>query len=302
MVWRPTTQAAKFLLALPLVLALSAARLSVTIPPQMAKTDAGSVELGKPFVAKPGSVLLTAKVFDLERITLSKAYHASVDRFSQDLPVGTRLSSVWVPADAEKITGSKSKIYYCGQDLAARSEFADLMIGDLFSKWESIVRFCFVDEDNDGALDHMIIAGAKNKALQKAQSVAPIPYQREVLTADENDSQVRIVFSKLDSVTGIAKLEPQLWRNGKRYQFDYLLSERITTAISGGPGQLYPQFKTNPAKLPYPMRFTDVMGADIGIRSINKATQEAEFVINRAVPPSLFKPVIVKVNYVYIYI
>lgn len=287
--------------AAPLVMLLTAARLPVYVPPQLAMSDSQATKIGEHFTAKPGDTLLIAKVYDVDRVTLNGSYHASIDRFSQDFTAGTKLTSVVVPEKAQQLTGLKSRTYYCGDDLRARSKFAESMVGDMFSKWESVVRFCFADEDKDNTLDHMIIAGAKDKAQLRAVAIDPIPYQRDRIVPDDRKSEIHLVFAKLDPVSGVAKLELQLWRDGKREQFDYLATERMAGAIFM-PKNQYPVFKANPKKLAYPLHFDDVMGASVGITSVDAAKQQAEFVINRPIGPALFKPVSIRYTYIFIYI
>lgn len=292
----------KKLLLLPIFLALTAARLGVSAPPQLAMSETGSVELDKPFTAKPGDILMKAKVFDLERVKIDKPFHVSLAKFEQQIDAGTELATVIVPERARTLTGVDSNVYYCGEDLRTRSKFADVMIGDWFSKWESIVRFCFVDVDSDGKLDHMVLAGAKDKAFQTAVAIDPVAYTRIEIAPDHDASEIRIVFKQLEPKTGEIHLELQLWRNGSRQLFDYLLYGQRSGGNFLSPINLYPKYKTDPKNLAYPMHFTDIMGATIGIRSINAEKSEAEFKISRPIGPALFKPVSIQYQYIFIYI
>lgn len=299
--WLPRGSALRAWVALPLILCLTGARLSVSTPPQLAVGDTEKVSFGASFIAKPGAVLLTAKVFDLDRIKVDAAFHAKVDRFEHQIDQGTELTSIMVPDKAKALTGLSSATYYCGEDLRVRSKFAELMVGDMFSKWESIVRFCFADEDKDGRLEHMIIAGAKDKERLKAVSIEPLPYTRTPVVADHESSEIRLIFRELEAATGELHLELQLWRNGQRQILDYFMCGIMRDKTFLPPSQLYPRLKNDPRKLAYPMHFPNIMGASIGVRSVDAAKQEAEFVINRPIGPALFKPVSIQYQYIFIY-
>jgi hypothetical protein len=290
------------LLLPPIFFALTAARLAVSAPPQLAMSEPGSVELHNPFTAKPGDILLRAKVYDVDRVKIDKPFHASLAKFEQQIDEGTELSTVIVPEKARALTGVESNVYYCGEDLRTRSKFADAMIGDWFSKWESIVRFCFADVDSDNKLDHMVLAGAKDKAFQTAVAIDPIAYTRTEIAPDHDASEIRIVFKQLEPKTGELHLELQLWRNGSRQLFDYLLYGQRSGSKFLSPINLYPRYKSDPKKLPYPVHFTDIMGSTIGITSVNVEKAEAEFTISRPIGPALFKPVSIQYQYIFIYI
>jgi len=292
----------KILLLPPIFVALTAARLTVSAPPQLAISEPGGVELGKPFTAKPGDILLKAKVFDVDRVKIDKSFNVNLAKFEQKFDAGTELSTVLVPEKARSLTGLNSNVYYCGDDLRTRSKFAEAMIGNLFSKWEPIVRFCFVDVDSDGKLDHMVLAGAKDKAFQSSVAIDPVAYTRTEIAPDHDASEIRIVFKQLEPKTGELHLELQLWRKGSRHLFDYLLCGQMSSGKFLPPINIYARYKNDPKKLTYPMHFTDIMGSTIGIRSVNLEKIEAEFSISRPIGPALFKPVSIQYQYIFIYI
>src|SRR5688572_7902993 len=60
----------------------------------------------------------------------------AIAKFSQEIAAGTRLDPVLVPPRTSKLTGAKGR-FYCGENQRTRSKFAEAMIGDMFSKYES---------------------------------------------------------------------------------------------------------------------------------------------------------------------
>lgn len=295
-------QALRALVALPLLLSLTAARFAVTIPPQLAISSSPEVKIGEPFTAKVGDVLLRARVLDMERAKLTAPFHAQIDRFDQQFDADTELDTVLVPEKARENTGLNSNRYFCGSDLRTRSQFAEAMIGNMFSKWEAIVRFCFADVDEDGKLDHMVLAGAKDKEFQKAVEIAPIAYDRVRLAPDRMNSEIRLVFQKLETRTGELHMELQLWRNGERQQLDYFMNGSMRKGYFQPPEQLYARIKADPQKTPYPVQFVDLLGAFVVIDSIDTEKGEARFIVKHAIGPALFKPVSIQIQYIYIYI
>lgn len=288
-------------LALPLLLSLTAARLTVSIPPQLVVADPSSAPQGQSVTAKVGDTLLTAKVYDLERVKLTQPLHVAFDKFTEDFEIGTQLTTVMVPSRAKENTGLDASVYYCGSDLRTRSKFAESMIGDWFSKWEPIVRFCFTDTDHDQKIDHMVLAGAKDKLLQKAVAIDPVAFMLEKVVPDEEASEVRLVFRKLETLTGELHMELQLYRKGERQLFTYLLSGNYREGKFLPPSELYPQFKFNPKKVPYPAKFDNILGATVEVKSVDTANGTAAFELRRPIGPALFKPINVETQMIFIY-
>lgn len=183
--------------ALLLLVLLTAARTSVTpLPETLMGAGTGHPE-GQPFVARKGEVVLRAKVFDTEVVTLDAPVSVAIAKFSQEIAAGTRLDPVLVPPRTSKLTGAKGR-FYCGENQRTRSKFAEAMIGDMFSKYESAVRFCFVDTDDDGKLDRVFLAGAKDKADQAALTIAPVAYTSRMFESDDEAGELEVRVHKFN--------------------------------------------------------------------------------------------------------
>lgn len=64
--------------------------------------------------------------------------------------------------------------------------------------------------------------------------------------------------------------------------------------------KLYGRMIADPAKIPYPAYFNDIIGATIKIADV-KPTGQATFSIEHDFTSTLFRPTIVQVRYIYIY-
>ncbi|MGV3771029.1 MAG: hypothetical protein ACO1NM_13455 [Sphingobium phenoxybenzoativorans] len=287
------------LIAIPCIFLLTAARTAITPLPQTLM-DENSAKIGEHFTAKVGDILLRAPVFDTETMQIEAPAQITIAEFSQNFSPGESLTPVLVPEKTETLVGQKGR-YYCGEDLRTRSKFAAAMIGDLGSKFEAIVRFCFIDNDNDAKLDHVFLAGAKTPEFQRAITITPIPFTRKTFTPDKASSEIRLKFAKLDAVTGKVQLEVELIRDGKEERFDYMLMSNLAI---GGSSIIQQDriLKTNPKKLPYPMHFKNILGANVGITEIDTKSGEAKFVINHKFGPILFKPVTIEYQTIYVYV
>jgi hypothetical protein len=287
------------LTAFPLILFLTAARTAITPLPQTV-WDNNNVNLGEHFTAKVGDILLKAPVFDTETIQIDAPAQITIAEFSQNFKPGESLTPVLISEKTETLIGQKGR-YYCGENLRTRSKFAAAMIGDWGSKFETIVRFCFVDSDNDAKLDHVFLAGAKTAEFQRAVAIAPIPFTRKTFEPDKASSEIQLKFAKLDAISGKIQLEVELIRDGKEEDFDYILMPDMAVD-ENSLIQLDKILKTNPKKLPYPMHFKNILGANIGITSVNSQSGEVEFVINHKFGPILFKPVSIQYQTIYVYV
>ncbi len=283
------------LAALPLMLVLTAARTTVSpLPETMAGTDAGH-RIGETFVAHKGDVILRAKIYDTEVITLEAPVSVGIDRFAQEIPAGTRLQPVLAMGNTQELTGTSGR-YYCGEDLRSRSKFGEAMIGDWFSKFEAIVKFCFVDRDGDGKLDRVFLAGAKDAADQGARPIEPTGYSRQVLEPDDEAGEIELRVHKFSLKSNKVQFMLTLNKDGESRLFSY-----IVTVKNGKPQQTYPRFETNPKKVPYPAYFNDILGAGIGVMRVDAAKEEVELKVTRNFPLQPFRPVTVQVQYIYIY-
>lgn len=282
-------------IAMPMLLVLTAARTSVAPLPETIAPATAAHPVGEAFVAKPGDVILRGKILDTEVVTLEAPVSVSIAKFSQDIPAGTRLDPVLAPPKTESLTGTSGR-YYCGEDQQARSKFMAAMIGDLGSKFETVVRFCFVDSDNDNQLDQVFLAGAKDPEFQKSLQIAPTPFKRKYLQLDDEQGEVTLVLHKFKPKTNRVQFMLKLYRKGAEETFSYI------GVVKGDKiAQVYPRFETNPAKIPYPSSFTDILGASISTLRVDAVKEEAEIRINRPFKMQLFKPVSITVTYVYVY-
>ncbi|MBO9498932.1 MAG: hypothetical protein J7496_13710 [Novosphingobium sp.] len=283
--------------ALPMVLLLCAARTSVTPLPQTVAPDSAAPKLRTMRTVHAGDVVMRGLVYDTEVVTLEAPLSLSIAKFSQDIEAGTKLDPVLVPKKTTKLTGTDGRIY-CGEDQRTRSKFMDAMLGDWFSKYESVVRFCFVDTDGDRKLDHAFLAGAKDKADQGAIEIPPTPYASRMLQPDPEGAALELRVSKLLERPEGDKLELKLFlsESGKEVPFDYLM-----TVEGGKARETRPRFVTDPKKVPYPAYFNDVMGGEVEVSRVDAKAGEADVAVLRPFRLQLFKPVSIRYTYVFIY-
>lgn len=279
-----------------LLLMLGAARISVEPLPQTI-VPVAAAKLNQTITVREGDVVLRAKIYDTEIVTLNAPVSVSIAKFSHDLESGARLDPVLVPDKTAQVAGSDSRIY-CGENQRTRSKFMDAMLGDWFSKYETIVRFCFVDTDNDAKLDQVFLAGAKDKADQKTVSIPPTPYATRFLSAEREASTLELRVHKIKARKDGDRIEFKLFltRNGENELFDFILTVKDEKVE-----KTYPSFETNPKKLAYPVYFPDILGAEVGISRVNAKAGEADISVKRRFNIQMFKPIKVQVNYVFIY-
>lgn len=278
-------------------LLLTAGRLEVfPLPDSIVPIDQ-AVPVGQEFTAKPGDVILRGRVVRTQRVTTSEPVSVSIAKFADTLPTGTDLTPIVLPAQNDGPLSAG--LYYCGGDQRARSEFMEALIGDLGSKFESTVRFCFVDADEDGKLEKVFLGGAKDAAYQTPQAITPVPYNSSFLVPRGDGDEIRLVYKKLSRKSRRITLELQLVRDGKEEYFDYILS---AGAKGGKPEPVYKNMRTNPKKIDYPVFFNDVMGAEIAVRSVDAGSGEAKFAINRNFVLGLFRPVAIQYQPIYVYV
>ncbi|KPL68787.1 hypothetical protein SZ64_12200 [Erythrobacter sp. SG61-1L] len=292
-----SSRKARIVAALPLLMLLTAARASVTqLPETIIPADSG-IALNTPTIVREGDVVLRAKVYDTEVVTLDVPVSVSIAKFSQDIDAGTRLDPVLVPEKTTRLTGADGRIY-CGEDQRTRSKFMAAMLGDWFSKYEAVVRFCFVDTDDDKKLDHVFLAGAKDKEDLASVEIPPTPYTLRMFQKDDDAGVLELRVDKIKPGKDGDKIRFKLFmtKNGAAYPFDY-----IVTVTDGKREQTYPQFESNPRKVPYPAYFNDILGASVGITRVDAAEGEAEINVYRRFKTQLFKPVSITITYVYIY-
>ena len=282
----------------PVFTMLVAARLSVTpLPETMAATQA-DVPMRETVTVKQGDVVLRAKVYDTEVVTLEEPISVQIAKFSHDIEAGTKLDPVIVSEETADRLGSGGEIY-CGENQRTRSKFAEAMIGDLFSKYETIVRFCFFDSNGDQRLDRVFLAGAKAKEDQTPIDIAPTAFDRRKFQTDDEAGILELRVERFIRKRKAAdKIEFKLYltKNGVEQAFDY-----IATVDSDGLNKTYPTFKTNPKKVAYPSYFNDVLGAGVGVMGVDAEKGEAQIKVHRGFPMQLFKPVSIEVVYVYVY-
>ena len=285
------------LLAAPFLMLLTAAKTSMVPLPETVIDAADGLGLNTSFRAHVGDVLMRGRVLITDRVAIRKPLTVTIARFSDDLAAGDKLTTIVADDKTRRLLGTNGRIY-CGEDQRSRSKFGELMIGNWFSKFEPVVRFCFVDDDSDGVLDHMFLGGAKDKEYLGLRPIDPTPIVHEQLVRTDDAAEVRLVFKRLDADSGKLELELQLWRGGQRVLFDYLLSSDLRSPAETE----WPLLKHNPKKMPYPVRFRNVLRGDIGINSVDPASQTAEFVISRPFGPVLFKPVVIQTQTIYVYV
>ena len=287
------------LAVLPVASLLMAAKMSVgPLPETMIGVEVEGVPMREKIVVREGDVILRAKIFDTEVVTVDEDVSVAIAKFSHDIPAGTRLDAVLVDKRTEGLTGTSGRIY-CGENQRTRSQFMEAMIGDWFSKYETVVRFCFVDTDNDKKLDQVFLAGAKDKADQGAVAIEPVAFTRRMFQEDDDagllELRVERLIRKKKEVDKI-EFKLHLTRGEMKQGFSYIM-----TVENGAARQTYPTMMTNPRKVAYPSYFNNIMGAAIGVHSVDAEAGTAEVEVINRFPMQLFKPITIQVNYVYIY-
>lgn len=284
------------LLALPLLVASAAPRIAVYPMPEtlVPNTD---VKLREAFTARPGDVLMTGRITATQRVFMVDPVEVKVDRFTDSLGVGEELTPVIAPESTDRIVGGNGK-YYCGQDQRGRSAVRSLFLGGIGSKFEAIVRFCFIDADGDGKFERYFLAGAKDKAMQAPIAITPVRYRSTWLDQLNAGNIVRVKYRKYNPKNRKVELEIEVFRDGRKMPFDYILWSKPGAATLE---REVPRLTTDPARLPYPVVFRDVLGAEIAVRDV-APDASATFAINRNFRQTLFRPVSIQVQYIYVYI
>lgn len=282
----------------PLFVLLVAARTSVAPLPETMVGTKADVPMNEVITVKQGDVVLRANVYDTEVVTLSEPVSVGIAKFTQDIPAGTRLDPVLVSEKTEQLTGSGGRIY-CGENQRTRSKFGEAMIGDWFSKYETIVRFCFIDSNADKKLDKVFLAGAKAKEDQLAVEITPTTFERRLFQADDEAGVLELHVHRLiakKSEPDKIEFKLHLMKNGVEQTFDF-----IRTVEKGVPESTYPISRTNPKKVPYPSYFNDILGGGVGVMAVDADKGEAQIKVHSNFKMQLFKPVSIVYNYVYVY-
>ena len=282
--------------ALPLLLAAGGSKMPVYPIPETLFGDL-SVKANEPFTAKPGDVLMTGRIMNTEQVFADQPVKVAIDRFSDEIGTGDALTPVIAPDRTKMIVGGNGH-YYCGRDQRGRSAVAGALLGGIGQKFEAIVRFCFMDTDGDSRLDKVFLAGAKEQQTQVPVAITPVPFHVTHFTQMHDDDVIKLRYRKFVPEKQKVELELEVYHQGKKEPFDYLNWSRP------GPGKIqqeYPRLDTNPAKIPYPVYFNDVLGATIKVIGV-EPDGSAHFAIVRNFGPVLFRPVQVRVTYIYIYI
>lgn len=277
---------------------LTAGRLEVFPLPDSVVPIDQAVPLRQAFSAKPGDVILRGRAVRTQRVTTSAPVNVSIAKFSDALAAGTDLTPIVVPRQKNGPLADGG-VYYCGADQRARSKLMAELIGDLGSKFENTVRFCFVDADRDGRLEKVFLGGAKDAAHQTPVAITPVAYETSYFVPRHQEDEVRVVYKKFNPENRRVTLELQVVRDGKEEYFDYILSAGAT---KGKPFEVYKTIRTNPKKIDYPVFFNDVLGSEIEVRSLDAASGKATFAINRNFALGLFRPVAIQYQTIYVYV
>lgn len=255
----------------------------------------GKRPIDQAFSGMPGDLLMSGRIVRTEAAIADGSAKVSVDRFSDSIVSGDDLTSVLVPPAVAKNIGTDR--VFCGRDQRSRSAFTSMMIGGLGSKFKEIVRFCFLDVDGDAKFDHYMLAGAKDKLLQVPRDLEPMAYHMDRLTQMHPGDEVRLRYRKYVPSKNKVELEVEVTREDKKTAFDYILWSKPRV---DGLQKLYSRMYTEPAKIPYPVLFNDIIGAEIKVLDV-KPTGEATFKLTRDFTPTLMRPETVQVRYIYIY-
>ena len=277
---------------------LTAGRLEVFPLPDTVVPADQTVPVGKEFSAKPGDVVLRGHVVRTKQVTTSDPVTVSIAKFTDSLPAGTELTPIVVtPQKSGPLSGGG--LYYCGKDQRARSKLMGELVGDIGSKFENTVRFCFVDSDEDGRLEKVFLGGAKDAEFQTPVAIAPVAYSERFLVPRKEEDEIRLIYKKFNPETRRITLQLELVRDGKEEYFDFILS----AGRSGGkPSEVYKDIRTNPKKIDYPVVFTDVLGSEVAIHSVDASSGEAKFAIRQNFALGLFRPVAIQHQTIYVYV
>jgi len=273
-------------------LLLTAARQAAAPLPDMLLPAEPAHPIGMPFTAKPGDEILRAQIVKATVVKLDVPFKASLDRFAHDFQPGEQLTPVLLRPEKR----GDVKMIFCGPDQRAISKFAAVMIGDWASKFEKIVRFCFEDQNNDGKFEGFILAGAKDPALQAVNAITPIAYSQSDMVPYDNASALSLVYRKFVPETRKLVFDLKMTVDGKVQRFDY-----INSMPKGVMQEDRPTYQTNPQKIPYPVHFDNIVGANLGVNKVD-GDGHAEMVINSDFKPTLIKPVDIQMQMIYIYV
>lgn len=293
-----TARRLRALALVPALLVLVAARTSVAPLPETMVGTKLDLPMNEVVTVKPGDVVLRAKVYDTEVVTITEPVSVGIAKFTHDIAAGTRLDPVLVSEKTEQLTGSGGRIY-CGENQRTRSKFGEAMIGDWFSKYEAIVRFCFIDSNDDKKLDKVFLAGAKAKEDQIATNITPVAFERRVFQPDDEAGVLELRVHRLiakKSEPDKIEFKLHLLKNGTEQAFDL-----IRTVEKGTVQSTYPTIRTNPKKVPYPSYFNDVLGGGVGVMAVDADKGEAQIKVHSNFGLKLFKPISITYNYVYVY-
>lgn len=247
---------------------------------------------GQQMEVKPGDTILRGRVVRAMVVNLSAPIDLQFDRFAHQFQSGDELTPVMLEADK----GKSQKLIYCGSNQRAVSKLTAVMIGDWLSKFETVVRFCFLDNDNDGKFEGYILGGAKDPAHQIVNPITPINYVSKELVPYEQGAEFSIVYRKYSVTSRKMHFNLRLTIDGEEQEFDY-----VNTIIDQGVQRNYATFSTHPKKVDYPMHFKNIAGANFGVTSVD-ADGTAQVKINVNFRPSMFKPISITRNVVFIYI
>lgn len=249
-----------------------------------------------PFDAKPGDVLLRGRILRTERAFVLGPVRVSIDKFEDALAEGDELTPVFAPIALKARLGGDG-FYYCGRDQRGRSGLAAALLGGIGQRFEAIVRFCFIDTDHDHKLDQVFLAGAKEAELQKPVKIEPVAFRRDSNVQVDPRDEVVVRYRKHARGSNEIQVQVEVSHAGKLDKFDVINygrfdATRLTT--------LLPRLEADPRDQPFPSYFTGLLG---GALKVNGAESDgaAHFVRLRRMGPVLFRPIQIRVNYIYIY-
>jgi hypothetical protein len=285
------------LAAIPLLFLLTAGKTTVSSLPETMIALPPDKPIGQPFVARKGDVILRAKIYDSETATLDAPLSVKIAKFSYQVDAGTMLEPVLAPDKTRERTGVNGRLY-CGNPQRTRSETGELLIGSLFSKYSTMVRFCFADTDKDRKLDKVFLAGAKSKSEQGAHPIEPVPFSTKTLQPDDQEGEIQLVVGEFWPKANEVTFHLVVRRKGGGLPTAYIL----TLEQDGKLKKTYPDIRTDPDTIPYPVTYYDLLGASVDVVSVNAPQGEAELRINKNFGTRLFKAIGIIYETVYIYL
>jgi hypothetical protein len=238
---------------------------------------------GTEFKVKVGETILASRFMDWNMARLDAPVSVSIDRFSQTVGPDLDLEGFGATRGSQERTGLNARNYYCADKVKAHSGLSYQLLSSVTSNVEQFVRFCFVDENDDGRLDHIFLLGAKSRELQVAHAIEPVAFHTLALQPDKKDTELHLILKRLDPASRNILLYQRPRRNGKE---PWLGPFSLWSVATGT--EYRQEDKVNVRYPPNgPVTLKNIMGYDLTVKSVDPATGEVTFICDRVSEPML---------------